>query len=358
MALLLARRGRRVVLFESTDFDGEKVGETVPPEITPVIRNLELWDAFQALAPIESPGIVSHWGNSNPQEQSFIWNVHGPGWHLDRRAFDRMLCQQAQRAGASILLQTKVNKCDRHHNNYWKIEAVTAHKRISILSRFVIDASGRNGFRVGQHHRRRTYDAMVSFVLHLESAVACSTDCRTYIESTPNGWWYSAPIPGKVTVAIFFTDHRTYSKKTIDLKQELESCPLTRSRILGRRMSSSRLLPVPCSISDCIANPTYCAVGDSAAAYDPLSGHGLFNALQTSLPAAEAVDACLADNSAPLETYAEGVRKQFASHILFRREYYAMEKRWSKYGFWQSRAIASPEVQTSQSHFLWQAEAL
>ena len=342
LALLLARRGRRVVLFESTNFDSERIGQTVPPEITPLIRDLELWDAFHALSPVESPGIVSLWGSPNPQEQSFVRNAHGPGWHVDRRAFDRMLCQQAQSAGASILLKTSVKNCVQTHEYHWQIEAVTGQKRISIFSQIVIDASGRNGFRVAQRHRRPTYDSLLSFVLRLELGATSSADCRTYIESTPNGRWYTAPIPGEEFVGMFFTDRQTYSQQGIDLRQELRGCPLTQSRVVGKRICSSRLVHVPCSINDCIMSHNYCAVGDSASAYDPLSGHGLFNALQTTLVAADAVDACLYNDLGPLRAYARGIRKRFASHILLRQEYYALEKRWSQRPFWRSHAIVSP----------------
>src|SRR5262252_518354 len=62
VALALARRGWNVCLFESTAFDGERYGETLPPEINPRLRELGLFDQFRAMNPLESPGIVSDWG--------------------------------------------------------------------------------------------------------------------------------------------------------------------------------------------------------------------------------------------------------------------------------------------------------
>src|SRR5689334_7573862 len=81
-ALSLARRGWKVCLFDPSVFNADRVGETLPPEINPVLRELGLFDEFLALGPLESPGIVSTWGGIH-SEQDFIRNAHGPGWHID-----------------------------------------------------------------------------------------------------------------------------------------------------------------------------------------------------------------------------------------------------------------------------------
>src|SRR5258708_6693778 len=90
-ALCLARRGRSVAVFEAGGFEAPRYGETLPPEITPLLKRLGLWDDFIATRPLDSPGIVSVWGNREPHEQDFVRNVHGCGWHVDRSRFDEML---------------------------------------------------------------------------------------------------------------------------------------------------------------------------------------------------------------------------------------------------------------------------
>ncbi len=112
-ALELARRGRSVVLLEATRFDGPRVGETLPPEANPLLRRLGVWDAFLASGPLESPGIVSVWGSPRPSETDFIANRHGPGWHVDRNAFDALLCAAAADAGADVRTGTRALRCTR-----------------------------------------------------------------------------------------------------------------------------------------------------------------------------------------------------------------------------------------------------
>src|SRR3954466_14280816 len=104
VSLCLARKGWRVALMEATVFHGERYGETLPPEINPLLRELGLWDAFQELRSLEAPGIISAWGSAVPYELDFVGSPHGPGWHVDRNRFDEMLCSEAAMAGARLFL--------------------------------------------------------------------------------------------------------------------------------------------------------------------------------------------------------------------------------------------------------------
>jgi|SRR5271168_1245527 len=103
VALCLAREGCRVALLEATAYDLPRYGETLPPEINPVLRRLCLWDAFQSLSPLEAPGTISVWGDSTPVEVDFINKVHGPGWHIERSGFDRMIVTEAENAGVEYI---------------------------------------------------------------------------------------------------------------------------------------------------------------------------------------------------------------------------------------------------------------
>ncbi len=110
-ALCLARRGLRVALFEATNFGNDRYGETLPPEMNPVLRELGLWDVFSALNSVQAPGIVSVWGSNAPAEQDFLSNAHGCGWHIDRNRFDAMACREAARAGAAVFSSCPARPC-------------------------------------------------------------------------------------------------------------------------------------------------------------------------------------------------------------------------------------------------------
>ena len=335
VALCLARRGWKVCLFETTAFDTERYGETLPPEINPLLRELELFDEFRALTPLESPGMVSVWGGP-PQELDYLHNPHGPGWHVDRNRFDAMLCRQAAAAGAVSFRPCRVDAGERYAG-WWHVGGIRA--------RVLVDAAGRNGLRIGQDAARDTEDRLLAIVLRLTHPHGVPPDLRTYVESTPAGWWYSAPLPQCETIAMFFTDCALYARQGVVLQEQLRQAPLTRSRLLSAAPIGTRTVNVASSCRKKIAGEAWLAVGDSAASYDPLSGMGIFKALRHGTNAAIAVDACLRGNAGLLPEYAALVRKEFDAYVLRRRAHYAVEKRWIGHEFWDNRR----ELTTSSS---------
>jgi flavin-dependent dehydrogenase len=151
-ALELARRGRDVVLLERSRFDGPRFGETLPPQINPLLRRLGAWDVFLACGPLESPGTISAWGSPFADETDFVANPHGNGWHVDRNAFDAALCELAARAGVRVCVGTAVSSCRRDaEDGTWTVSTANAQVG-SLRARFVVDATGRNGVRL----KRRT----------------------------------------------------------------------------------------------------------------------------------------------------------------------------------------------------------
>ena len=304
-ALCLARRGWRVRLFEATRFDTDRYGETLPPEINPVLRELELLKSFESLQPMESPGILSRWGGQTAHEQDFIFNVHGCGWHVDRNRFDAMLCTEAEQAGAELHLGCRL----------------AAHRN----GRFILDASGRNGLRLNGDCTRDVDDVLLAIVLR----VACEeADLRTYIEAASEGWWYSTPLPQGGVLAMFFTDREAYAHR-VDIGQQLRYAPLTEERMARAKVEGRRVIYAPSSCKRELVGDNWLALGDSASCYDPLSGRGIFKAMRHSVAAVEALA------SDDLEGYEGRVKSEFAAYVEQRRSFYAISA--DQGGFWQRR---------------------
>ena len=294
-ALCLARRGATVCFYEGDA--AERCGETLPPEINPLLRELGIFDEFLSLGAIATPGIVTSWGTAEPYAQDFIRNPHGCGWHIHRGRFDEMLCRLAADAGA-VRRGGKVDPS-------------------SISAGLIVDAAGRGG-------ARDTDDKLVALVLRSSGGDA---DSRATIEAVPDGWWYSAPLPDGEMVAMFFTDPEIYARDGIVPEEQLRHAPLARARLCAAEVRSSRTVAVSSSCRREIARPGWIAVGDSAASYDPLSGRGIFQAMRY----AQLVGAC------ERAEYAAMVRAEYDSYVGQRRRYYAMETRWQDRPFWPRR---------------------
>lgn len=328
-AIALSRRGFDVVLLESTNFDRPRFGETLPPEATPVLRELGVWDAFVATSPMPSPGMISVWGSAVPFEQSYVSNRFGSGWHVDRNGFDSMLCEAATSVGATVLLGTRALRCVEGQGAPWRIDTASVDAP-TFYARFLIDATGRNGFRVPAGAKRIVDDALVAIFLTF-SVDFSGSDIRTLLEATPDGWWYSAPLPSDLMVAAFFVDPQSYGVEHLDLPAALANAPRTFGRMGDARPSSSALVSVSSSLRQNVTTPMHASVGDAASSFDPLSGYGITKALRDGIDVARAIEA------RTLEQFSDNVKLRFGSYLWQKRAFYASESRWPERSFWRRR---------------------
>jgi len=318
----LSRAGLSVAIIEATRYDTARFGETLPPDVHPTLRDLGVWDAFLGLSPAESPGIVSVWGRDRAEEQDFVSNPHGAGWCVDRNSFDAMLLAEAGRLGARTFTSQKAAAPERTADG-WRVGEIAA--------RFVVDAAGRNGLKLESRCERRFEDVLLAITVLVSYAGGPPSDCRTYIETAPDGWWYSAVLPAGDVMAMFFTDPETYREQGIVLGDELAAATLTRARLAGGSIRRSQVVYAPSCCRTELAGPDWLAVGDSASCYDPLSGRGVLKALRQARAAAQAV------LTGDAEPYAKLVREEFDHYVRQRRVYYAGERRWQDAGFWKRR---------------------
>jgi 2-polyprenyl-6-methoxyphenol hydroxylase-like FAD-dependent oxidoreductase len=193
-----------------------------------------------------------------------------------------------------------------------------------------VDASGRTGLRVDEEHAYEKDDTLLVITVRLSGAE--SADLRTIVEAAPLGWWYTAPIPNGQTIAMFFTDPEVYANDGIVLGEQLECAPLAAHQLQSSHVLSSRVLYVPSACRLKMFGDRWIAVGDSASAYDPLSGRGIFKALSHGAAAADAIA------KGGTDEYAARVRREFKEYVRERRMYYASERRWPESIFWQRRA--------------------
>ncbi len=108
------------------------------------MTELGLWNRFMAENPIASPGTAAAWGHPALEDNDHITNPSGPGWHVDRTRFDRMLAIAAKAAGAEVIRRRPPELLSRHPSNNWHIEATTVDgTTIERRARAMIDATGR-----------------------------------------------------------------------------------------------------------------------------------------------------------------------------------------------------------------------
>jgi flavin-dependent dehydrogenase len=352
IARRLAQAGCRVALLERSRFDVPRVGESLAPGVQPLLADLGVWPAFTALAPLPSYGTRSAWGGPEADEYSHVMTPYVTGWHVDRLAFDRMLVDAAVAAGAQLHLATRVVGCTRAHHDGGPALVHVAQRsdpdgRDSLSADLLIDCSGRAAVvarRLGA--RRLVFDRLVGLAAHFDDPGA-DERCCTLVETSSDGWWYSAPVQRGRSVAMLMTDGDLARVHELAVApawyDALRRAPLTHARIADATLSwgprtfsalSQRLLRDP-------ADPTrWLAVGDAALAVDPISGSGVVRALRTASSAARAVLAALDGDRDSLAGYEDERNRECTTYLQERASYYAMEQRWPASEFWARRAAA------------------
>jgi len=342
-ALSLLRAGHTIAILERSDYTRPRVGETLPPAVKTPLAHLGLWDAFQRQAPASSPAVHSAWGCSRLREQDHFYNPYGPGWHIDRRAFDLLLACHARDAGATLITSAQIQSCESDDPGGWTIRFRAAQTRSALRARVMIDATGRSSAiarRLGA--RRILHDNLVGVLGFFAPAPEQHQPPITLVEAVENGWWYSASLPDSRLVVAWMTDPDLYARggphsprrwreelyRTVHTSRRVEGAPLD-SPLLIAQANSSRL--------DRFHDHNWLAVGDAAIAFDPLAGQGVYQSLDSGIRAAAAVQAFLGGRPVGFASYSARLTNAFDQFLVLKSQYYGQETRWPTSLFWRRR---------------------
>lgn len=333
-ALVLARAARSVLLFDDSAAGADKPGESLPGAARPLLRHLGVLAGVERGPHLVSYGNVSSWGGE-PRPTDFIADPNGPGWHLDRRRFDRELRECAAATGAA--LRSERLAAPAWDGDAWRLAAGGTEVR----ARWLIDATGRRALAAARRWATRTRDDTLVALYGIAATHPGTPDTRTWIESVPDGWWYTARLwDGRRAVALHVDAEQAKPLLRSPAAWDARLSETTHvRRVLGERTLSTppRGLQASGGRLDAFRGPGWLAVGDAALTFDPLASQGIFFALYSGMRAGEAVGAALdGDGEAPL-AYAARIESIRAAYLDQHRHFYGLERRWTDRSFWQRR---------------------
>lgn len=343
-AIELGRAGKSVLLIERSQYDGLRIGETLPPAANALLERLGLSpDSISGMS-IRSPGTACCWGSGIPRLYDSLFDPEGDGLHLRRNLFDAALAALAEAAGAEVLRPAKVSNCRRRAED-WLVELADPQGPRLIRTTHLIDAAGRAAWR-GRPSRRQAFDRQVACIGFFEREPdSPALDQRTWIEATECGWWYSSLLPEQRLVLAFFSDADLVSRSQRGAER-LWHEQLSQTNWMSARLKSTRPIHEPriVAASSTLAAPMildrYTAIGDAASTIDPLSSQGIFYAMTTAI---EAVEALLQPRQRDaLHDYARGITRRFFDDLQTRRDYCRLEARWPDSPFWRRRHDDNP----------------
>lgn len=346
-ARVLAHAGARVVLVDQPAPGDFVVGESLPGAAHPLLRDLGLLDRVEEGPHLPSYGTVSAWGTDELRATDSLADPHGPGWHLDRARFDDDLRAAARESDVAevggLVRAIESDPCG------WRLVCRPRGDRATettVTARWLIDATGRRAAVARQLGvRRQRDDRLVALCAWTASAEGDDRDSRTMVEAAPDGWWYTAPLPGGHRVVVLHGDADDASE--VLRRDGAWAERLAATRHVRHAVGDTALLSPPRATEACGARldrfagggggPRWLAVGDAALSFDPLSSQGLFDALYTGLRGAQAVLAALDGSGAAVAAYAERLESVRAAYLAHHRRYYAAQGHWRERPFWSQR---------------------
>ncbi len=322
-------------------------GEGLSALAQSALRELGLWEAFLQQGHRPSYLTQTAWGSAELRDKHAIIHKLGPDYHLDRDRFDEWLRSHAMAAGAELFDAAQVKRatwsvadgfvlfCSRILPFSSPGAAPAEHEAFELGADRLIDATGRAAALL------RKFGGVRQAADDLVCVGRCYADAvfepAILVEAAPNGWWYSCPLPAQRALALYFT-RAVVARRTRD--EQAFQHTLFEAAYTARRFAVAK--PAG-QIRFCAAAPMrskwraelpLLAVGDAAAAFDPIAGTGLCFAFRSALEAAMVFDEARSGRAKLYAGYQQGVGNVFEQHLHRRRELYAHERRFPASEFW------------------------
>jgi flavin-dependent dehydrogenase len=346
-ALILAKRGARVLVVDRERPRRVEAAEILAPEGHAMLEREQLWPIIPKSLVRPCTTMAAAWKTSTPVWTSFAHHASGCAWHIDRIRFDAWMLAHLRDSGVAV--ETGTVDTVRRDGAGWRIAISAAGTRQTTSSRCLILATGRSGHAIRLATRRRIDDLCL-----VAGTMAPSPDDTgaLIVEAVADGWWYSAPLVDGRLFAGWMTD---FAHVRGGRYEAAASASLATSEIHARRLGTPRLSARIGSAAWALtpaAGAGWIAIGDAALARDPIGGDGLTSAFRSAHDAAAIVERALNGDHAVWASAAAHAEDLAARHERQRLDLYrsALE-RWPAVAFWRrfsaDDAVYAPRVARS-----------
>lgn len=311
--------------------------------MNPLMRQLGIYNAFLAEGHEPCYGSCSYWGSPLRGYNDTILSPFGHGWHLNRARYNAFLQQQATARGAIILSgftyqyaqQTAVGYALHLKHDSGKTEVLAAD--------FVVDASGaRSVFATEMGSHKIQSKPLVCLALRFKNKAQREVSTLTHLESVEAGWWYAARIPGAQLLVTFYTTAETAKILALNQLENwmslLQKSPNTSSWVAEMTPDDDKLLgfSAPCFQLKNPVGKQWMAIGDAAAAFDPITAQGIIKSTTQGMRAAEIIAHYSRGAHEALAYFEHEVSNQYVQYTAARQHFYQLEQRWPESIFWKT----------------------
>ena len=289
VSLLLKRKGiAHLLLDRSTVRKQLALGETLPPSALPLLRTLGLLDLFESNSLHRTYGYHSAWGSTAIVDHNFFF--HSP-FQYGLKINKQSLGQALESLTSENILRFEKLTAIRLEEQGVTVELQNDQGPVFLRGKYIVDATGRNRSLLKLLGiASEEYDQLTAYSSHLPRREHPKITHGVFVESFEHGWGIVSRLSDEVQVmSLFSRQHVGIHRKlkdyscwpailfgTAHLREFLSAG--TGIRVVGGDAGSSRATQ--------LAGKCWLTVGDAAIAFDPLSSHGITNAVYTAHRAA------------------------------------------------------------------------
>jgi len=290
-AALLARAGRRVVVFEREKFPRFHIGESLLPFSMKAFSRLGLHEKFLRAGFMKKFG-GEIFGACSEQGTKFYFkdgfrSQTDHSYQVTRADFDKVLLDHAAECGADVHEQTAVERVEVA-NEHVDLSVKWDSSSQNVRARYVIDASGRNSVLGTQFGIKKSYDHLQKLSIFAHYDDVWREEGRdgtlTLLIRGIDRWFWIIPLTAERTSVGVVLDGEVFRSSKLSpedfLKQALAEQPIISKRMTNARRASKVYVATDFSYrSSKLHGDRWLLAGDAAGFIDPIFSSGVFLAV-------------------------------------------------------------------------------
>jgi flavin-dependent dehydrogenase len=308
-ATLLAKAGRRVIVFEREKFPRFHIGESLLPFSMQAFDRLGVREKLdRTFLPKYGGEIMSACGSRGVKFyfKDGFRSQRDRSYQVTRSEFDKLLLDHSQENGAEVREETEVTKLV-FLDDWVKIDIQQVDgARSTIDARYLLDCSGRQTLLGGLFDLKNTYDHLQKFSVfaHYDNVDRLPGKDATLIRMVRglDRWFWMIPLTERRTSIGVVMDTSTFRATKLAPEPALEKFIAEQPLMTKRMTNAVRVSPVY-SAGDYsyrnkrLTGERWLLVGDAAGFIDPVFSSGVFLAVMSAEKAADTLEEVLRDES-------------------------------------------------------------
>ena len=340
-ATLLARAGRRVILFEREKLPRFKIGESLLPFSMKAFTRLGLQEKFERAGFMKKYGGEMCGACSEEGVKFYFKDGYGSqtdhAWQVTRAEFDKVLLENARESGVEVREETAVEAVEFSEQQVQLRAKPKGGSSTELRARYLIDASGRHSLVGSKFSLKKNYEHLkkVSIFAHYDGVTRDPgiDGTLTRLIRAHDRWFWMIPLTEeRISIGVIL-DAAIYKEAKQSPEDFLEQS-LAQQPVIARRMTvATRATPVSVAADFSyrnarLAGDRWLLAGDAAGFIDPVFSSGVFLAVMAGEKAADALQVVLdhpGKRRRLFRRYEKAVHRAMDVYLKFVNAWYSKE---------------------------------